>query len=934
LAEKQDTDAQSRVESYDPGEIEPRWQGRWEEDGLHHADIDPDRPKSYFLTMLPYTSGDLHIGHWFIKSTSDARARYMKMGGYNVMLPIGFDAFGLPAENAAIERNIHPKEWTYENIDNMRRQLRSMGAMWDWSREAISSDPKYYHWTQWFFLQFFKNDLAYKKMSPVDWCPHDNTTLAREQVIGDDRACERCGTPVIKKDLDQWFFRITNYADELLDFSHIDWPDRVRLLQTNWIGRSEGARVTFKTETDDPIEVFTTRPDTLWGATFMVLAPEHPLVEKVTPPEHEAAVREYVKEATRLSDIQREALDKEKTGVFTGGYARNPVNGEQIPIWIASYVLMTYGTGAIMAVPAHDQRDFDFALKFGLPILPVINRPDRRTKSFVLAGTTEEGFVESLQAKGISFDENNGSFQVALDSEELDEYIEIVKTYLKPEAWVEIVGMGWKFVFHDETLSWDSLEMDDVILARCKELEPNVSEKRTVMEMLWGQEFYRDVLYHDGYGNMIHSGALSGTPAKEAVSKTTDFLMDEKTGEFAVNYRIRDWLISRQRYWGAPIPIITCPDCGQVPVPEEELPVLLPDDVEWLPTGQSPLKLHPTWKNVTCPDCGGAAERETDTMDTFMCSSWYHLRYLSPDFDQGPFDPEQYDYWMPVDTYTGGVEHATMHLIYTRFFHKAFRDLGVVKGPEPMLQLRNQGQILGPDGQRMSKSRGNVIDPDEQIQAYGADTVRAYLMFGYRWTEGGPWNADNIQGVVRWLNRVWTLVLLTKDASDTGDKPELDKNLERKMHQTIRQVSNDLENFEFNTVISALMEYTNQLVDSWNAGAAGSDVFNQAIENLLILMAAPTPHISEELWHKLGKPYSIHQQSWPSFDPEKAKEDEITLVVQVNGKVRDRITVASGIGDEEAKEMALASEAVGKYLEGKEPRKVIVVPGRLVNIVV
>jgi leucyl-tRNA synthetase len=856
------------------------------------------------------------------------------MRGYNVMLPIGFDAFGLPAENAAIERNIHPKKWTYLNIDNMRRQLRSMGAMWDWSREAVSSDPEYYRWTQWFFVQFFKNDLAYKKMSPVDWCPHDNTTLAREQVIGEDRVCERCGTPVIKKDLNQWFFRITKYADELLDFSHIDWPDRVRLLQTNWIGRSEGARVTFLTETEDPIDVFTTRPDTLWGATFMVLAPEHPLVKKLTTPEQSASVSKYVSEATRMTDIQRQALDKEKTGMFTGSYALNPVNGERIPIWIASYVLVTYGTGAIMAVPAHDQRDFDFALKFGLPILPVIDRPDGRTKSFVLSGTIKAEFVEALQASDIAFEQSDGSVLVSLEPVKVDEYIELVRSFLKPDSWVEIVGTRWQFIFEDDVLNWDSHKMEDEILARCKSLQPDLVDKRTVMEMLWDQEFYRDVLYHDGYGFMIHSGVLTGTSADEAVSATTSFLERESTGEFAVNYRIRDWLISRQRYWGAPIPIIDCPNCGLVPVPEEELPIVLPDDVEWLPTGQSPLKLHPTWKNVTCPDCGGAAERETDTMDTFMCSSWYHLRYLSPNYDQGPFDPEQYDYWMPVDTYTGGVEHATMHLIYTRFFHKACRDLGIVKGPEPMLQLRNQGQILGPDGQRMSKSRGNVIDPDEQVQTYGADTVRAYLMFGYRWTEGGPWNAENIQGVVRWINRVWNLVLSTKDVVSDGEKNELDKLVERKMHQTIRQVSNDLEQFEFNTIISALMEYTNQLVDSWKSGAAGTVVFNRAIEHLLLLMAGPTPHIAEELWHKLGKPYSIHQQAWPVFDPDKAKEDEITLVIQVNGKVRDRISVPADIGDEEAKEKALASEAVRKFLEGKEPHKVIVVPGRLVNIVV
>jgi leucyl-tRNA synthetase len=815
------------TERYQPEVIEKKWQDRWEKDQLYKAEIDPYRHKFYFLTMLPYTSGNMHIGHWFAMTPSDARARYLRMRGNNVMYPIGFDAFGLPAENAAIERNIHPKEWTYKNIENMHRQLRSMGAMWDWSREAVSSDPEYYRWTQWFFLQMLQNDLAYRKMSPVDWCPNCNTTLAREQVIGDNRVCERCKTPVIKKDLEQWFFRITNYADELLDFSTLDWPETVKLLQTNWIGRSEGASVTFMTEDDDPIEVFTTRPDTLWGATFMVLAPEHPLVEKLTTPEQHDEVHAYIHEATRQTDIEREALDKEKTGVFTGGYAINPVNNERIPVWIADYVLMTYGTGAIMAVPAHDQRDFEFARKFNLAVIPVI---------------LPEG-VESL------------------DGDSMTEALPV-------------------------------------------------------------------------YGEMINSGALTGTPADEAFDKTNAYLEEKGTGKFAINYRLHDWLISRQRYWGAPIPVVYCQKCGIVPVPEDELPVELPDDIEWRPTGESPLKFHPTWKSTNCPECDEPAVRETDTMDTFMCSSWYHLRYLSPAYSKGAFDPEEYSYWMPVDTYTGGVEHATMHLLYTRFFHKTLRDMGVAEGHEPMTQLRNQGQILGPDGQRMSKSRGNVIDPDEQVSLYGADAVRAYLMFGYRWSEGGVWNPDNIQGVVRWLNRVWVLVLETRDAESGQIDNNAERVLLRKTHQTIRHVSHDLNNFEFNTVISGLMELTNQIASSRDSGLAGSDSFKQAVEALLLMMAPSTPHIAEELWARSGKPYSVHNQPWPEFDPELAKEDEITLVIQVNGKVRDRITVPAGISDDEARELALASETVGRFVGDKDPREVIVVPGRLVNIVV
>ena len=816
-----------RIDRYDPAEIEPRWQARWEADRLYEARIDPNRPKFYFLTMLPYTSGDLHFGHWFPMAPTDARARYLRMRGYNVMFPIGFDAFGLPAENAAIQRNIHPKEWTYKNIENMRRQLRTIGAMFDWHREAVSADPKYYRWTQWFFVRFFENDLAYKKLAPVDWCPHCNTTLAREQVIGENRVCERCKTPVIKKDLEQWFFRITRYAEELLNFDGIDWPEPIRIAQTNWIGRSQGARVTFATEAGDPIEVFTTRPDTLWGATFMVLAPEHPLVRKLTTPEQAAAVEAYVHQTLRQSDIQREAADKEKSGVFTGGYALNPVNGERIPVWIADYVLPTYGTGAIMAVPAHDQRDFEFARKFGLEVRPVILPPG----------------VEAL----------------------------------------------------------DGAEMAEALPA---------------------------------YGAMINSGSLSGTPAEEAVARTLAHLSERGLGERAVNYRLRDWLISRQRYWGAPIPIIYCPEHGQVSVPEDQLPVLLPDDIEWRPTGESPLKLHPSWKDTLCPKCGRRAVRDTDTMDTFMCSSWYHLRYLSPQYDQGPFDPVEYDYWMPVDSYTGGAEHATMHLLYTRFFHKALRDLGIAEGHEPMLQLRNQGQILGPDGQRMSKSRGNVIAPDALVKAHGADALRAYLMFAYRWQEGGPVSTSNVQGVVRWLNRMWSLVLETAGIPHTESDPETTKDLRRKVHQTIRQVSNDLEKYEFNTVVSGLMELTNAIGDARDAGLSQDPAVTEAVEKLLLLTAPVAPHIAEELWSRLGKPYSIHNQPWPQYDPEVAKVEELTLVLQVNGKVRDRLTVPADISEAQAREAALASEAVRRQLAGREPRQVIYVPGRLVNIVV
>ena len=816
--------ANPQIPLYNPGEIESKWQQKWEDDHLYESNIDKSKPKFYALTMLPYPSGDLHIGHWYAMAPSDARARYKRMNGFNVMFPMGFDAFGLPAENAAIKRKIHPKTWTYDNIDKMRKQFKTMGAMFDWRREMISADEKYYRWTQWFFLQLYKNGLAYRKLSPVDWCPNCNTTLAREQVWGDDRHCERCGTPVTKKDLTQWFFRITKYAEELLRYENIDWPERVRTLQTNWIGKSEGALVTFKTEAGDSFEVFTTRPDTLWGVTFMVLAPEHPLVQKLTTPEQQAEVEQYILDTTRQTDIQREASDKTKTGVFTGGYAINPVNGEKIPVWIADYVLMTYGTGAIMAVPAHDQRDFEFARAFKLPIRVVIQPTG-------VPSITPEDMIDAIPA----------------------------------------------------------------------------------------------------VGTMVNSGELSGTPGDRSFKAAVEFVQKIGIGKSSTNYRLRDWLISRQRYWGAPIPMIHCPTCGVQPVPEDQLPVVLPNDVEWKPTGESPLKLHATWRFTICPKCGGKAERETDTMDTFMCSSWYHLRYLSPDYDKGPFDPEEYNYWMPVDLYTGGIEHANMHLLYTRFFHKALRDMGIAKGDEPMLQLRNQGMVLGEDSEKMSKSRGNVVAPDSLVQSYGADVTRAYLMFFSRWDMGGPWSSGGIDGTSRWLRRVWMSFLEPVQAGKPNE--ETIKVLRRKLHQTLKSVTRDYEKLEFNTIISSLMELLNDMI-RMKPEVGGTPAWKEAVEIYLLMLAPVTPHISEELWQLIGKPYSIHTQAWPKVDEAAAADDEITLVLQVNGKLRDRIMVPANISDEDAKKIALDSDAIKKTLEGKAPRQVIYVKGRLVNIVI
>jgi len=932
------------VEKFIPQEIEPKWQDRWEADGLHRSVVEPSKPKHYALTMLPYPSGDLHIGHWYAMAPSDVRARFMRMRGYNVLFPMGFDAFGLPAENAAIQRGIHPHTWTMSNIGKMRRQLGSMGAMFDWEREAISCLPGYYRWSQWFFLKFYDSGVAYKDTAPVDFCPQCNTTLAREQVWGEDRHCERCGTPVIKKDLDQWFFRITDYAEELLDFSKIDWPERVQAMQTNWIGRSEGADVVFKSEEDDEIVVFTTRPDTLWGATFMVLAPEHPLVHKLTGPGRRAEVEAYVAQAIRQSEIERMSTEKDKTGVFIGAYAINPVNGARIPIWIADYVMMTYGTGAIMAVPAHDERDFEFALKFGLPIIPVIEWPDGVTKGYIPAGAADESLEQSLAEHRFSFEKKETGLYVTLQAEEADRYAALVQRHLHPGCWSEVVGGRWQFIFEDEGVAFDSTEADREILARCQALDEQVREYRTTMEMLWSLPFYRDVLFHHEYGTMINSSEFTGTPGDVAKQKVTEWLGEQGLGEFRIHYRLHDWLISRQRMWGAPIPIVYCTNCGRQPVPYEDLPVLLPEDAQFRPTGESPLKFHEGFLHTTCPKCGGSATRETDTMDTFMCSSWYQYAYLSPYYrekepahaDSTPIDPTEAKYWLPVDVYTGGIEHATMHLIYTRFFTKVMRDLGIVDLDEPMTVLRNQGIILGEDGEKMSKSRGNVIAPDDLVERYGADTVRGYLMFGWRWDQGGPWDSKGIEGVVRFLHRVWDCVLApgNEDEAQIKDLASAIRDLRRKVHQSIRKGTEDLETFSFNTYIANLMELNNTMLKAKDTPVYGTDAWQEAVEALLLLLAPACPHIAEELWTQTGRPYSIHLQAWPTWDEAVAAEEMITLVVQVNGKVRDRVEVPVGVDDATARSLALETDGATRHTTGKQVVKVIVVPGRLVNIVV
>lgn len=847
------------TDAYNPQVIEPKWQKQWAKTELYRSRVDPTKEKYYALTMFPYPSGDLHMGHWYAMVPSDVRARWMRMRGKNVLFPMGFDAFGLPAENAAIKHNLHPKTWTYANIERMRKQLDTMGTMFDWSRQIASCDPSYYKWTEWFFLKLYHAGLAYKKESPVDFCPKCNTTLAREQVWGEDRVCERCGTPVIKKNLNQWFFKITDYADELLDFSKLNWPERVKTLQRNWIGRSEGAEVVFKTEKGGhELPVFTTRPDTLWGATFMVLAPEHPLVMELVSDEQRPAVEDYIATATRQTDIERLSTEKEKTGVFIGAYAINPVNNARIPIWIADYVLMGYGTGAIMAVPSGDERDFAFAKKYNLPITVVIEPPNWD------GGELEEAYT------GPGRMINSGQF--------------------------------------DGTVSLAKYSLDE-----------------------WTPEIAAE------YGLPADI-----TAENEGRRVVTRWLEEHGIGKFAVTYRLHDWLISRQRYWGAPIPMITCPKCGIVPVPAEELPVLLPDDVQFLPTGESPLKFHDGFRKTTCPQCGGPAERETDTMDTFMCSSWYQYAYMDPHWkeneplslDDIPFNPEEGNYWLPVDQYTGGVEHATMHLLYTRFFTKAMRDMGLVDFDEPMVSLFNQGIILAEDGKRMSKSRGNVVNPDDFVKMYGADTVRGYLMFGFRWEQGGPWSSTGILGVYRFLEKVWDTVL-TPPAEISGEPTAKQlRELKRKQHQTIQRVSQDLEDFSFNTMVAALMEYNNYLQKAKNTALVNTPDWQEAIEALVLMMAPGFPHITEEIWHRLGHTESVHLQSWLEWDAELAKEDEITIVVQVNGKVRERFNVPADVDSDTAIATAKSLPGVQKYTDAKKIIKEIYVPGKLVNIVV
>ncbi|EHK2345187.1 leucine--tRNA ligase [Clostridium perfringens] len=808
--------------------IDKKWQDKWAESGLYKFDPNKEGEKLYVLEMFSYPSGSqLHAGHWFNYGPVDSWARFKRMQGYNVFQPMGFDAFGLPAENFAIKTGIHPQDSTIKNIAKMEEQLKAMGAMFNWENEVVTCSPEYYKWTQWLFLKLYEKGLAYRKKAPVNWCPSCQTVLANEQVV--DGACERCSTEVTKKDLTQWFFKITDYADELLDkLDGLDWPEKTVSMQKHWIGRSTGSQVNFKVKDSDlNFDVFTTRVDTLCGVSYVVLAPENPLVDEIVSAEQKEAVENYKEEAKKQSDIERQSISREKTGVFTGAYAIHPLTGKEVPIWVGDYVLATYGTGAVMAVPAHDERDFAFAEKFNLPINRVIEAKD--------GSETNLPFCE--------------------------------------------------------------------------------------------------------HGILVNSGEFDGLTTDEAKEKIVEKLASMGLGEKKVNFRLRDWLVSRQRYWGAPIPVVYCEECGIVPVPESQLPVELPYDVEFAPDGKSPLAKSEAFVNTTCPHCGKPAKRETDTLDTFVCSSWYYLRYPDNKNTEAPFNPELINKMLPVDKYVGGPEHACMHLLYARFITKALRDMGYLNFDEPFTSLTHQGLILGPDGLKMSKSKGNTISPDDYIKEYGADVFRMYLMFGFAYTEGGAWSDDGIKSVNRFVERIERIIDTAREAISKGEnnKTTMDnaeKELNYWRHNTIKSVTDDTDKLQFNTAIARMMEFINALSKYTQEKEMNLDFLKDVVSDYLRLLAPFAPHFSEEQWSLLGNSYSIFNEAWPKFDPKALVKDEVEIAIQVNGKIKNKIMVSSDLDEEGIKAAALADEKIIASTEGKTVVKVIVIKGRLVNIVV
>jgi leucyl-tRNA synthetase len=818
---------------YPANEIELKWQKYWEEKQIYKTDLSKTDKKLYSLVMFIYPSGaKLHIGHWYNYGPADSWTRLKRLQGYNTFEPMGYDAFGLPAENYAIKTGIHPQDSTLQNIEDIRRQLKRIGAMYDWDKELMTCVPEYYKWNQWLFLKLYEKGLAYRKNAPVNWCESCQTVLANEQVKADG-TCERCDNPVIKKFLTQWFFKITAYAEELLnDLDKIDWPEKTKVMQINWIGKSEGVEIDFETETGDKITVFTTRPDTLFGVTYVVLAPEHPLVEKLTKPEFKKDVDAYIDKVNYETEIERLSTIKEKTGVPLGSFAINPVNGEKVPIWIADYVLVTYGTGAVMAVPGHDERDFEFAKKFNLPIRKVILKP----------GTKPED--------------------------------ELTEAYIEP-------------------------------------------------------------------GVMINSGDFSGLDSEEGKKKVIEYLESKGIGKKKVNYRLRDWLISRQRYWGTPIPIIHCPHCGEVPVPEKDLPVVLPYDVDFKPTGESPLLRHEKFMNVKCPKCNADAKRDPDTMDTFVDSSWYHLRYLNPKIENQMFDVELAEKWMPVDSYIGGAEHATMHLLYARFIHKFLRDLGLLKCDEPYYKLRHQGTITNM-GAKMSKSRGNVVNPDVFVEKYGSDVFRLYLMFMGPYDMGGDWSDQGIVGVNRFVNRVYELFFKYKDEFknftpntnfDLSKFSNDEKYIYKRINLGLKKVIEDVDTLHFNTAIAFLMELLNDF--SKLNSIQNKDLIYYVLERYAFMIAPLAPHLGEECWQMLGKEKSIFENPvWFDYDPSALVQETFTLAVQVNGKLRAAIEFEVDTNEEIIKSKSKEDPRVKKFIEGKQIVREIYVKNKILNIVV
>jgi leucyl-tRNA synthetase len=983
------------TDRYDPAAIETIWQERWAAEQIYRTGPADERPKYYVLDFYPYPSGDgLSVGHCRNYVPTDVIARFYRMQGYNVLHPMGWDAFGLPTENQAIKIKANPHQLTRRYAANYKRQLNLIGASYDWSREITSSEPDFYHWTQWIFLRLYHHwydprqdrarpvaeleaelaeygtariglplserqvsaeewngytpaqrqellrrfRLAYRGEATVNWDPVDKTVIANEEVGPDGRAW-RSGALVERKTLKQWFFRITAYADRLdRDLDTVDWPARIVAMQRNWIGKSRGAEVIFATEGGDEFIVYTTRPDTLWGATFVVLSPEHPLVASVTSDDQREAVESYVAQAKANGAA---AVDeKEKTGVFSGGYAVNPVNGARIPIWVADYVLMGYGTGAIMAVPAHDERDFAFALKFGLPVIPVVARPDAAARSVLRAGSYNPELPAALRSAGYAFVEEAGELTVELKGAQARAYAELLQPYLT-EGWTEVVGSGWLFVFPDAVLPFDSITADAQIADRIR-TALQVDAIPSTMAYLLTVPAYRELLYHDELGTPIHSGPIDGLPATEAIEQTISYLEERGLGKGRTNYKMRDWLISRQRYWGTPIPIVHAEDGTEVSLRDDQLPLTLPgvENYEPTATGESPLAQIDEWVNVTLPD-GRTGRRETDTMGTFACSSWYFMRFVDPNNPNELAAKEELAYWLPVDMYVGGAEHAVMHLLYSRFWTKFLHDYGLVPFIEPFQALRNQGLILAPprevDGQlvieKMSKSKNNVITPDEVVAKHGADALRGYECFISDFEASVPWSTDGVPGIRRWLDRVWRIVLSGEaEGEAAGEFGE--RQLRRITHQTIQKVESDIREFKFNTMIAALMEFTNALYKARAADLGGTSAWNEAIEVLMLLIAPVAPHIAEELWARTGHGFSIHQQLWPVADPNLAAEDEMEIVLQVNGKVRDKLTVPVGAGEEQLRELAMASERVQGHVGDKTIRKVVVVPGKLVNVVV